>query len=127
MDVLVAPAGEVDDHDLVLAHLWCEFHRIRDGMCGFERRHDALDLGRELEGLKGLLVEDGDIGYATGITQPAVLWPDARVVEPGRDRMTVENLAIAVLEEIGPIAVKHARTPCTHRRAVLDAVQAAAT
>ena len=48
-----------------------------------------------------------------------MLGPDARVVEPGADRVRFEDLAVLVLEEQRPGAVEDTRDPAVDRRAVL--------
>ena len=48
-----------------------------------------------------------------------VLRAHARVVEPGADRVRLEDLAVLVLEEERASAVQHARHAPAHRRAVL--------
>ncbi len=43
--------------------------------------------------------------------KPRVLWPYPRVVEARRDRVGVLDLAVLVLQEVGLVAVEHARAP----------------
>ena len=58
------------------------------------------------------------VGDAAGILQPGMLRPDAGIVEAGRDRVALEDLAVAVLQEIGAVAVQHAGPPAGHRGGV---------
>ena len=85
-----------------LVQSWKAFERLRVG-----RRH---------------------VGDAAGILQPGMLRPDAGIIEPGGDRMAFENLPVGVLQEIGAVAVQHARRAAGHRGgvAVLDVEAVAA-
>ena len=46
------------------------------------------------------------------------LRPDARVVQPGRDRVRLGHLAVVVLEQVRARAVEHARGAACERRGV---------
>ena len=85
-------------------------------------------LGAELEGVERLLVGRRHVGDAAGVAQPGMLRPDAGIVEAGGDRVAFEDLAVVVLEEIGAVAVEHARPAAVHRGgvAVLDVEPVAA-
>jgi hypothetical protein len=83
MHVLVAAAGEIDDDRLVLAHCRRDLHGVGHGVCGFQRRDDALGLGAELEGGQRLIVPDRNIFDAAGVAQPGMLGADAGIVEAG--------------------------------------------
>ena len=61
-----------------------------------------------------------------GVLQVRVLGPDARVVEPGRDRMRLDDLAVGVLQQVGERAVQHAGLALRERRAVLAELAARA-
>jgi hypothetical protein len=74
--------------------------------------------GEQLEGLERLLVGRRHVGDAAGVLQPRMLRPDAGIVEAGRDRMAFDDLAVAVLQEIGAVAVQHARPAAGHRGGV---------
>src|SRR5918994_7163042 len=54
-----------------------------------------------------------------------MLRPDAGIIEPGRDRVAVEDLPVGILQEIGAVAVQHAGLAGVHRSAMLDAVEPA--
>ena len=127
-DVLVAAAAEIHDDDLVLANGRGELDHLGQRMRRLERRNDAFDPRAELEGVEGLLVGCRHVGDAAAITKPGVLGADAGIVEAGGDRMTFEDLAVAVLQEVCPVAMQHARPPAIHRRGVavfdLEAVTA---
>ena len=52
-----------------------------------------------------------DVLRAAAVAQERVLGADARVVEAGRDRVGVDDLAVRVREQRGARAVEHARRP----------------
>ena len=49
--------------------------------------------------------------------------PDAGIVEPGGDRMRLDDLAVLVLQQIGAVAVQHAGLAGGQRRRVLAALE----
>ena len=55
-----------------------------------------------------------------------MLGPDARIVEAGRDRVRLQDLAVLVLEDRGQRAVQHALAAGAERGAVAAAVEALA-
>src|SRR3546814_10190253 len=55
-----------------------------------------------------------------------MLRPDSGIVEAGRDRMRVGDLAVVVLQQVGAVAVQHARPPAGERGRVLSARNAVA-
>ena len=86
--------------------------RVVERVGGLERRDDALEPRDQLVRLDRVVVLDRDVRRAAAVAQPGVLGTRARVVEPGRDRVRLLDLAVVVLE--------HRR-----QRAVQDAGQAA--
>ena len=60
----------------------------------FQRRDDAFEPRAELEGVERLVVGDRDILDALLLVEPGMLGADAGIVEPGRDRMRVDDLAV---------------------------------
>ena len=54
-----------------------------------------------------------------------MLRPDARVIKPRRNRMTLKDLSIFVLQQIGAVAMQHTWTPpcqaCAMLHLVIDA------
>ncbi len=73
-----------------------------------------------------LAVGHRDVLRAARVLEPRVLGPDAGIVEAGRDRVRLLDLAVGVLHEIGSIAVQHARRARGERRRVLAGLQAVA-
>src|SRR6266478_6466386 len=109
--VLVAAPGEADEDASARPQLAGDHARLVQRVRRLERRHDALEPGAELERGDRVLVADGDVVHALEVAQEGVLGTDARIVEPGRDRVRVEDLAVAVLQKVRVGAMQHARAP----------------
>ncbi len=75
-------------------------------MARFQCRNDAFGTTQAVKSRQRLIVIDGDIFGAVGVFQPRVFRPDAGIVEPGRDRMRIDDLPVGILDEVGPVAVK---------------------
>ena len=80
----------------------------RDRVRALERGDDALLLGEHAERRDRLLVADRLVGHAAGVAEIAVLRPDARIVEAGRDRVRDLHLPGLVLQQVRLVAVQHA-------------------
>ena len=76
-----------------------------------ERRHDALQLSAELERREGFFVRHRDVLDPLDVAQERVLRSHARIVEPGRDGMGRQDLAVAILQHVRIRAVQNTRTP----------------
>src|SRR5215475_3603234 len=76
-DVLVAAAGKIDDHQVVLRPLWGELHHLSNGMCGLERRDDAFQPRQKLKGCDRLVVGRGQIFDTPDLVQPGMFRADA--------------------------------------------------
>ena len=85
MHVLVTPAGEVDQQNLVLAQRRRQLRGIGQRVAGFQRRDDALQAAQLVEGIERLRIGDRLILGAADVLQPGVLRADARVIEAGRN------------------------------------------
>ena len=72
-----------------------------------ERRDDPLGLADPVEGCQSFSVGRSHVLGTPAVAQPGVLRADARVVEPGRDRVRFPRLTVLVLQEIGTGAVQH--------------------
>ena len=59
-------------------------------------------------GVEGLGVGDALVADPADVLPVAVLGPDARVVQPRRDRVDVLGLAVVVLEDVAEAAVQDA-------------------
>ncbi len=85
-------------------------------MGGLERRDDALEARERLECGERLRVGDGDVARAAAVAQLSVLGSRARVVEAGRDRVRLYDLALLVLHHCGKRSVKDTRAPADRQR-----------
>ena len=56
IEVLVAAAGEIDHHQVILRLLRRELEHLGDGMGRLERRDDAFELGEKLERVERFVV-----------------------------------------------------------------------
>ena len=86
-----------------------QLHHVGQRVGGLERGKDSLQPRAQVKGIERLLIGDRHIVDAARVAQPRVLRPDAGVVEPGGDGMRLDDLAVLVLQQIGPVAVQHAR------------------
>ena len=59
--VLVAAAGEIDDHEVGRLELGQAFEKTREGVRGFERGNDAFDARQQPGGFKRGLIGDGGV------------------------------------------------------------------
>ena len=100
-DVLVAAPREVDEQMLVAFHRRRQLHRVGDGVARLERRDDALGAAEAVERRQRLVVGDADVLGPADVVQPGVLGADAGVVEAGRDRVRLVDLAVLVGQHIG--------------------------
>ena len=65
---------------------------MRDRVARLQRRDDALELAEALERGERVGVGHGVVLGAPGVLEERVLGADARVVEPGADRVRVDDL-----------------------------------
>ena len=82
---------------------------MRQGVAGFQRGDDALYAGQGVKRLQRLAVGDRDIGGPAHVFQPGVFRPHAGIVEAGRDRVCLDDLAVIILDQISPVAMQDAR------------------
>ena len=78
-------------------------------MCGLDSGQDALHPSQILECLHRLGIGHRQVGRAINISQVRVLWPHARVIQTGGNRVGLRNLAILVLHQGGEGALEHTR------------------
>lgn len=86
-------------------------------------RDDAFELRAHPEAAQRLLVRRDDVLRAARVLQPGVLGADAGVVEAGADRVRLDDLACAGLQDVRPDAVEHTRDTLAERSGVVVAVQ----
>src|SRR5690606_15143304 len=124
--VLVATAGEVAQDQGVLRQFARQPDRLGDGVAGFERRQDAFGAGELVERSQRLLVGDADVLGAAGVLEEGMLGADARVVQAGRYRMRLGDLAVVVADHVGAVAVQHAHATGRERGRVAAGVDTVA-
>src|SRR5262245_10832762 len=88
--ILVTPAAQ--RQDVEPGDVRGPFQQPCDRVRRLERGQDSLQPGELPEGAQRRLVGDREVSRAAGVPQLRVLGPDARVVEPGGDRVRLEDL-----------------------------------
>src|SRR5690606_33245061 len=111
LHVFVAAARQAHDHQVVLGQLRCALDRLGQGMGAFQGRDDAFQAAGGVERIQRLVIGDADVFHALHFVQVGVLRADARVVEACGNRVGVGNLTVFVLQQVGTVAVQHARYP----------------
>src|SRR3954451_11993623 len=120
-EVLVAPPRAADD---VEPRLGVGQERVVQRVGRLERRDDALEPGDAAERRERVVVAHGHVLRPPRVAQPRVLGPRAGVVEPGRDRVRLADLALVVLEDRRQRPVQHAGPPARgQRRAVAPGLE----
>ncbi len=89
-------------------------------------RNDAFKAGERLEGFECLMVHDRHVFDAADVVQLGMLGADAGIVETGGNRVALLDLAVAVLQQVGAVAMQDTRRTCRDRGAVLVAIEALA-
>src|SRR5690554_4130320 len=107
--VLVATAAQIDHNDMILGQRRRQLGDIGDGVRRLQRRDDALVLAQRLEPLQRLLIGDRHILNPLDVMQPGVFGTDARIIQTGRDRVGILNLAVFGLQQEGTVAVQYTR------------------
>ena len=93
-----------------------ELHHLGDGVRRFQRGNDAFQPRQQLKRRQRFVVGRGEIRDAAFFMQPGMFRPDAGIIQPGRNRMRVLDLAVIVHQEIGAVAMQHARPAAGDRR-----------
>ena len=88
-------------------------------------RNDALHAAGVLKGVHRLVIGDGHILRPANVVEPGVLRPDARIVQPGGNRIYRGDLPILVLAEIALHPVEDAQASGGNSRRRLRRVHAA--
>ena len=96
IEILVAAAGEIDHHEVILRLLRRELEHLGDGVRRFQRRNDAFELGKELERVQRLVIGRRQEGDAADIVEPCMFGADARIIEAGGDRVRFGDLPVFV-------------------------------
>ncbi len=93
-----------------------QFHDFGDGMRGLQRWNDAFQPRQQLKRRQRFVVGRGQVFHPAGFVQPGMFRPDAGIIQPRRNRMRVLDLAVIVHQQIGAVAVQHARPAAGDRR-----------
>ena len=125
-EVLVAPAAEAEEDERLVRigapgslDAGEEPRQDGDGVGGLERRQDALGGGAQAHAGHGLVIGGRRELDPAGDAQRGDLRADPRVVEPGAQRVGLDDLAVAVLEHERARAVEDAGRAAGDRRRVL--------
>src|SRR5215213_11154658 len=94
--VLVAPAGQIEHHQMVLRLIGREIDQPGERMRGLQRRNDTFELAAQLKRGQRLVVGGGQKRDAAEVAQPRMFGTDAGIVEAGRYRMRFVDLAVLV-------------------------------
>ena len=81
--IFVAPAGEIDDYDIVFAVSGGSFDCLGNGMARFQCRNDAFQTGKRIESIDRFVVVDNSVAGPFGIGKITVFRAYARVVKTG--------------------------------------------
>lgn len=100
MEILVATAREVDDHDVVGMETFFVEHG--ECVCAFESRDYSLVAGECHGCVESLGVGDGENFRAALGGEIGMERPDAGIVEPGRNRVRLYNLSVGGLHHECP-------------------------
>ena len=92
-------------------------------MAGLKRGNDAFGAAQIVKCRQRLRVGDAHILCAADVLEPSVFGTDAGVVQAGADAVRLGYLPVVVLQDIGAVAVQHARAAALQRRGVLAAVE----
>src|SRR5680860_638733 len=108
---------------MILRLLRRDVEHTRERVRRLQRRDDALESAAELERSHRLIVRRRQKFDTAHVVEPGVLGPDTRIIKSRRNRMRLFDLAVLIHQQIGPIAVQHARPAAGDRCGVLAAVK----
>ena len=77
-------------------------------MTRFQRGNDAFKAAQRVKRGDGFVVVDRDILRAADVLQQTMFRPDTGIIQSGRNRMRLDDLAVLVLHQIDLIAVQYA-------------------
>src|SRR2546430_17105621 len=83
----IAPAGEVEDDEVVFCHVGEALDEAGDGVRGFERRNDSFGAREQARRIERRLIGYGPVFRAALVRQPGMFWADRRIVEASGNRM----------------------------------------
>ena len=106
--ILVAAAGEIEDHDFIFFHFGGAVDQLRQRVRGFERGNNSFDAGESARCLDGFFVGDGGVFGAAFVGEPGVLGADGGIIEAGGNGMGGCDLSIGILQQVGVCALQDA-------------------
>src|SRR6266849_8677692 len=74
-----------------------------------QRRDDALKLAAKLKRRHSLVVGRREESHPAYVVEPGMFGTDAGIIEAGRDRVGLLDLAVVVHQQVSTVAVEHAR------------------
>src|SRR5699024_1611031 len=114
--VLVAPAGNIDHHDLVSVHLRRQLSRISDRVGALDGGYDPFRPCKVFEGVHSLVVCHRHILCPSSVIEVRVLRSHARIVQPGRDRIHRRDLPVLILTEVRLHPMEDSQFSCGNGR-----------
>ncbi|KAH3670515.1 hypothetical protein OGAPHI_001030 [Ogataea philodendri] len=123
LDVLVSSSRNVDDDVLVLGHGLGLLQSSVDGMRRLERRNDTLVLRKQTEPFQGLRVGSSNKLHTAQVLPGRKLGSNTRIVQSGRNRVSVVDLAVRVLQNVRLDSVENTRLSGSQRGRVSVCVQ----
>ena len=124
--VLVAAPGQADQYPLARM-LGGPAARTHQGVSALECRQNSFQLAALAQCRQRLLVIGALVAHAADRMQQRMLWPDSRIVESRRDRVSFLYLPALVLQQHRVAAVQNARPTVRQRRRVVTERGSAAT
>ena len=95
--ILVAAPAHIHDHQVIARQIGCNFSDMGQRMRRLQRRNNALKPRDKLERLQCLGIGGRHIFHTSRIAQKRMFGANARIIEPGRNRMPLDNLAVIIL------------------------------
>src|SRR5215470_2666415 len=111
LHVFVPAPAQADQDPAILTKLARELPGVVERVRRLKRGHDALDPRTELERRHRLRITDCHVLGSLQIAQQGVLRAHAGVVQPRRDRVRGQDLAVGVLDDVRKRAMKYAWPP----------------
>src|SRR5271165_7057553 len=105
-NVFVAAPAHVHNEEIVRRQGGRELGHVSKRMGRLQRRDYAFQTRAELKGIERLAVGCIDISHAASIAEPRVLRANPRVIEACRDGMSIEDLAVVILEQVSPVSMQ---------------------
>jgi hypothetical protein len=127
LHVLVTTSRYTDDNVLVLVHRLGQLNGTKNGVRSLQRRDDTLELRHETEADEGLSISASNELGTVAVLPAGKLWSYTGVVETSRDRVSLANLSVLVLDNVGTDTVKDTLGSSRKSRAVTVCVDTVTT